>query len=624
MLTIKRHACAVALFAISMVALIPLQAQAQVGRLIVTMSSPASGSTVSGTVPVSASVSIIGLLTVQSVQFRLDGANLGAADTSAPYSVSWDTTGAANGSHILTAVARDLLGIQYTSNAVTVTVANNAPPPPPVDTTPPTVSITSPASGATVSGTVSVAADAADNVGVVGVQFFGDGAALAPEVTTPPYAISVDTTGSSNGQHTLTAVARDAAGNRTTSAPVTVTVANNAPPPPPPGSGARFEETDPSVAFTPNSGWTQDGSRPWSGGGAAFSTMPGAQVTFNFTGTSVTWIGGRATGTGIARVSLDGVFLREVDTYSKTEEVRVSMFTASGLANTSHTLTIIATGQQNAAATAAFIIVDAFDVPTVTVSRLQETDPDVTYSPAVGGWSQGDTSRLWSAGIAALSSTTGAQASFNFSGTGISWIGARGPQTGIARVTLDGVVQPPVDTYSPTEQIQAEVFAQKGLADTSHTLTIEVTGQQNSASSSPLIVVDAFEVTLSGTRHQDTDPAIAYGDGWAQDNRDKAYSEGATAESNTTGAQATISFTGTGIRWIGARGPQTGMARVSLDGVVVADSIDTFAQTEGPQHADFFASGLANTSHTLTIQVTGKNPLSTNAWILIDAFDVIP
>ncbi len=61
-----------------------------------------------------------------------------------------------------------------------------------------------------------------------------------------------------------------------------------------------------------------------------------------------------------------------------------------------------------------------------------------------------------------------------------------------------------------------------------------------------------------------------------------------------------------------------------LDGNVAADSIDTFARTEGPQHADFFASGLAAGPHTLTIQVLGKNPLSTNAWILIDAFDVIP
>jgi hypothetical protein len=63
---------------------------------------------------------------------------------------------------------------------------------------------------------------------------------------------------------------------------------------------------------------------------------------------------------------------------------------------------------------------------------------------------------------------------------------------------------------------------------------------------------------------------------------------------------------------------------VLLDGNVVEDSFDTFSTTEGPQHADFFASGLANMSHTLTIQVLGKNPLSTNAWILIDAFDVIP
>jgi Bacterial Ig domain len=617
MLNIKRHACAFALCAISCLWLIPLQAQAQLGSLVVTMSSPGNGATVSGTTTVSASVTIIGLLTVQNVQFRLDGNNLGAADASSPYSISWNTTGASNGSHTLSAVATAVLGLQFSSNPVTVTVSNGPPP----DTTPPSASITSPASGQTVQGTITVSAGASDNVGVAGVQFLLDGASLGAEDTSAPYSISWNTGTAADGTHSLTAVARDAAGNRASSAPVTVAVSNNAPPPPPPPpAGTRFEETDPAIAYT--SGWSPDGSRSWSGGSAAFSTTPGAQATFTFTGPSVTWIGGRAPGTGIARVFVDGAFLAEVDTYSKTEEIRVSMFTASGLANTSHTLTVEVTGQQNAAATAAFIIVDAFDVPAVAVSRLQETDPDVSYSLA--NWLTGDASRSWSAGIAALSSTPGAQATLTFIGTGISWIGARGPQTGIARVTLDGVVLPPVDTYSPTEQIQAEVFAQKGLTDTAHTLTIEVTGQQNAASTSPLIVVDAFEVTMSGTRHQDTDPAIAYGDGWIQDNRDKAYSEGRTAESETTGAQATISFTGTGIRWIGARGPQTGIARVLLDGNVVADSIDTYAQTEGPQHTDFFRSGLPVGPHTLTIQVMGKNPLSTNAWILIDAFDVIP
>ena len=78
------------------------------------MTSPASGSTVSGTVPVSASVSIVGALTVGGVQFKLDGANLGAEDTSAPYSVSWNTAGVSNGTHTLSAVARDgLLGLTF-------------------------------------------------------------------------------------------------------------------------------------------------------------------------------------------------------------------------------------------------------------------------------------------------------------------------------------------------------------------------------------------------------------------------------------------------------------------------------------------------------------------------------
>src|SRR5712691_11517493 len=133
------------------------------GSLIVTITSPGSGSPVSGTTPVNASVSIVGSLTVSSVQFRLDGANLGARDTSAPYSVSWNTTTVGNGSHTLTALARDILGVQFTSAPVTVTVSN-APPPPPPDTTPPTVSITSPAAGATVSGTTSLTASASDNV----------------------------------------------------------------------------------------------------------------------------------------------------------------------------------------------------------------------------------------------------------------------------------------------------------------------------------------------------------------------------------------------------------------------------------------------------------------------------
>src|SRR5207245_10771793 len=137
--------------------------------------SPRSGSTVGGTTPVTARVTIIGSLIVRSVQFKLDGGNLGGEDTSAPYAVSWDTSTAGEGPHTLTAVARDPLGLQYTSNAVTVMVSNGPPP----HTSPPTVTLTSPTSRSTVSGPNEVPATPSPAVRAAWVQLEPDDTDLA-------------------------------------------------------------------------------------------------------------------------------------------------------------------------------------------------------------------------------------------------------------------------------------------------------------------------------------------------------------------------------------------------------------------------------------------------------------
>lgn len=118
-------------------------------------------------------------------------------------------------------VSKDAAG-----NAVSSTDATFTTQAPAGDTTKPTVSLTAPASGATVNGTVSVTANASDNVGVVGVQFKLDGANLGSEDLSSPYSSSWVTTGVSNGSHTLTAIARDAAGNTQTATTITVTVSN--------------------------------------------------------------------------------------------------------------------------------------------------------------------------------------------------------------------------------------------------------------------------------------------------------------------------------------------------------------------------------------------------------------
>jgi hypothetical protein len=185
----------------------------------VSLTAPASGATVSGIVTVAASAS--DNVGVTSVQFTIDGANVGAPDTSAPWSLSWDTRTARNGSRVLRAIARDAAGNTRTSYSRTVTVNN-----PTADTVAPTVGVTTPSNGATVAGTVTIAASASDNVGVVGVQFMLNGTNIGGEDTSAPYSASWATSAVADGPQQIVAVARDAAGNRQSSTPVTVAVAN--------------------------------------------------------------------------------------------------------------------------------------------------------------------------------------------------------------------------------------------------------------------------------------------------------------------------------------------------------------------------------------------------------------
>jgi hypothetical protein len=190
----------------------------------VSVTSPAEGATVEGTVDLAADAADTGGSGVTSVQFQVDGANVGSADTSPPYNASWDTTGLANGSsHTVTAIATDRAGNTKTSSQVNVTVNNL----PSADTTPPTVSVTAPQNGDAIKGTIPVSATASDNVAVAGVQFRLDGANLGAEDTTAPYSVDWDTSTATEGTHTLSAVARDTAtptANTTTAAPVAVTV----------------------------------------------------------------------------------------------------------------------------------------------------------------------------------------------------------------------------------------------------------------------------------------------------------------------------------------------------------------------------------------------------------------
>ena len=184
----------------------------------VSLTSPANNATLSATAAITASAS--DNVGVTMVEFYLNGSLLAATNV-APYALNWDTTAYANGSYTLNAKAYDAAGNVAQSSNVSVTVNNPVP-----DTAAPTVSVTAPANGATVSGTVAVSAGATDNVGVTKVEFYLNGV-LQTTLASSPYSFSWNTAAVANGVYVISAKAYDAAGNVGQSASVTVTVSND-------------------------------------------------------------------------------------------------------------------------------------------------------------------------------------------------------------------------------------------------------------------------------------------------------------------------------------------------------------------------------------------------------------
>jgi chitodextrinase len=192
------------------------------------ITAPASGATVSGTFTINASAS--DNAGVSKVEFYVDGV-LQGTDTSAPYTSSWDTSAAGSGTHWLFARAYDGAGNYGTSSVTLVTVGSGGGG---GDTTPPTVAITAPTNGSTVSGVTTISTAASDNVAVTRVELLVDGTVKGTD-TAAPYNFTWDSTSVANGSHAIAAQAFDIAGNNATAA-VTVTASNAAPDTTPPSA----------------------------------------------------------------------------------------------------------------------------------------------------------------------------------------------------------------------------------------------------------------------------------------------------------------------------------------------------------------------------------------------------
>jgi hypothetical protein len=148
---------------------------------------------------------------------------------------SWEQSMFGSGSQTLASASNDYDGDGYTDLEEYLNQKDGSPGADPApDTLLPTVGITAPVAGATLSGSsTTFSAAASDNTGVVGVQFMLNGVKLGQEDTSAPYSITWKPTSAANGTYKLAAVARDIAGNRVQSLEVTFNVSNPAPAPTP-------------------------------------------------------------------------------------------------------------------------------------------------------------------------------------------------------------------------------------------------------------------------------------------------------------------------------------------------------------------------------------------------------
>jgi hypothetical protein len=163
--------------------------------------SPGSGTTVSGTITLAVNASDNDQVT--SVQFQVDGANIGSPITASPYQVNHDTSTVTNGNRVYSAIVTDRVG-NKTTIYTTTNVANL-----------PNINFYSPGNGATVTGVMTLAAYVTQYGSGVSVYFYVDGANIyAQGGGTGYYSVAYDTHYLGVGWHTITCITVDYQGNQ--------------------------------------------------------------------------------------------------------------------------------------------------------------------------------------------------------------------------------------------------------------------------------------------------------------------------------------------------------------------------------------------------------------------------
>jgi hypothetical protein len=313
---------------------------------VVAITAPADGAEVRGVTRLSATAS--DNLEVARVQFLVDGIEVGAADTAAPYQLDWDSSSVLDGTHVITAVAYDRSGNAGSPQTVaTVNVINGLVNP----------TVEAPVAKLTALGTAEGTTAAAVKTSDVDLTWSASHPAgirqyeLQRSLNGGPWE-TFDRNAATAASQQLAAGTYEfrvrATSNDLTVAtgPATTVVVRN------------VQET--AATFT--GAWTTSAGANFWDRSLRFASAATARATYQFTGTSIGVVGTRAAGRGRVEITIDGGAPTVVNLYNATAQFRRLVFVRNGLSAGQHTIVVRALNQRTAPATANRVDLDGFVV----------------------------------------------------------------------------------------------------------------------------------------------------------------------------------------------------------------------------------------------------------------------
>ena len=206
-----------------------------------------------------------------------------------------------------------------------------------------------------------------------------------------------------------------------------------------------------------------------------------------------------------------------------------------------------------------------------------------------------------------------------FYGTGMQMVGAVGTTMGDYTVTVDGEEMASGTMYSDSWAAEQVLFEVSGLEEGMHSLTFQSSENEHGAKTSfdyLRVLRDSVDFDLEEPSEQLTFSGNwqRYDRAWESDVRSWMGADETYVESYDAGnASVTFTFSGTGVRLLGAKSPALGRFTYSLDGGEAVEA-DTYSETFS--YGELLSlQGLEDAEHTLVIRGVDGSKLSFDGFV---------